>query len=200
MLNDMKRLSVALLSCTLLLSIPAAFAGNSVGGSCKKAGTISKIGSTQVLCTKTGKKLIWKKSTPAVSQPTPTATAATPATPVNSDQVQVQASSWSFSFVYTLDDKSTRKSSTLFIPQGKVFHFSLTNSADTSHGFWIPGLSLNKEAVPGETSRFDFTAEKIGTYPGLCNIICGRGHSGMSFTAHVVSDADFQKSLASLSS
>ncbi len=213
MLNAMKRTALTLLSFLLLICLSApsdAFAANSVGGACKKAHAVSKIGTVQVVCTKVGKKLIWKSATraPAAQQsspalsptPTPSPTAIAAGVAKNSDQVRVDASSWSFSFVYTLDDKSTRKSSTLFIPQGKVFHFSLANSADTSHGFWIPGLSLNKEAVPGETSRFDFTAEKVGTYPGLCNIVCGRGHSGMTFTAQVVSDADFLKALASMSS
>ncbi len=213
----MKRIAISLLSFSLLISAAlssSAWAANAVAQPCKKVGLISRSGSLSLICAKSGSKLAWKKVTktalPASATTTTPAPASAPVpapsvstTPVQevtktSDQIQIVALSWSFSFIYTMDDKSTKKSPILYLPQGKVIHLTLTNTADTSHGFWIPGLSLDKEAVPGEAAKFDFTAEKIGTFPGLCNIVCGRGHSGMSFTAQVLSPTEFTKTINAL--
>ncbi len=194
----------------VLLPTPSALATNSVGGACKKVGSLSKSGSTALICAKVGKKTIWKKvlrtQTPAPqasASATPSASASPSSNPVatikSSGDVKIDVASWSYSFVYSLDDKSKRTSEVLYIPQGKILHFTLTNSADTSHGFWIPGLALDKEAVPGESAHFDFTADKLGSFPGLCNILCGRGHAGMAFTAQVVSEEEFLKKLSTMS-
>ena len=86
---------------------------------------------------------------------------------------------------------------TLFLPQGKIVHI-LLKSNDVSHGFWIPGLNIDKEASPDSTTRIDITSEKIGTFPGACNIQCGRGHTGMKFSVEVVSQADYLKYLGTL--
>lgn len=86
----------------------------------------------------------------------------------------------------------------MYVPEGKLVHFTLT-SADTTHGFWIPGLSIDNSMDPGVTGHFDFTASKTGTFPGRCNVSsCGRGHAGMAFTVKVVSAEDYIKYVSSL--
>lgn len=122
----------------------------------------------------------------------------------SSYDITVAAHQWSFDFTYMVDGKKTPLASSpgnsgiLFIPEGKVVHFSLT-SADTTHGFWVPDLLINSAMDPGTTGHLDFTASKLGTFIGHCNVSsCGRGHAGMSFTVKVVNQDDYLKYLSSL--
>lgn len=196
-------------------------AANSPGSSCKKLGITAKSGKFSVKCVKSGKKLVWKKvnlvkpptkpsATPAVSakpttSPNPKTTETLPAAQ-DAYAINVRAVSWSWSFTYArngiksplLSDSS--HSRTLFIPLGKSIHFSL-NSGDVPHGFWVPGLSIDKVANPDAGIHFEFTADKIGTFPGACNDpTCGRGHSGMTFSVVVVTEMDYLKYLSTLKS
>jgi cytochrome c oxidase subunit 2 len=52
--------------------------------------------------------------------------------------------------------------------------------------------------IPGLTNSIEFTANKIGEYPGRCNILCGRYHAQMIYTIKVVSKADYQQYLQTL--
>jgi cytochrome c oxidase subunit 2 len=57
---------------------------------------------------------------------------------------------------------------------------------------------IQMQNLPGETSHLQFTANKLGEYPGRCNILCGRNHSQMLFTVKVVTPERYQKYLDSL--
>jgi cytochrome c oxidase subunit 2 len=46
--------------------------------------------------------------------------------------------------------------------------------------------------LPGVTNQLEFTANKLGTYPGRCNILCGRNHAQMLFTVKVVTASEYQ--------
>jgi cytochrome c oxidase subunit 2 len=46
--------------------------------------------------------------------------------------------------------------------------------------------------LPGVTNKLEFTANKLGTYPGRCNILCGRNHAQMLFTVKVVTLQEYQ--------
>jgi cytochrome c oxidase subunit 2 len=45
--------------------------------------------------------------------------------------------------------------------------------------------------VPGLTTHWRATPDRIGSYPVVCNLLCGLGHGLMRSTVHVVSEADF---------
>ncbi|MEY2691539.1 MAG: hypothetical protein RLZ80_806 [Actinomycetota bacterium] len=45
--------------------------------------------------------------------------------------------------------------------------------------------------IPGVTNRIEFTANKLGEYPGRCNILCGRNHSQMVFKVKVVTPEEY---------
>ena len=221
----MKRF-LPLVGLCLALSIPLSgayalsMAGkpNSLGGACTKVGAKATIGSNSATCTKVGKKLIWQKSkvltpkvtpTPTPSKtatptptPTPTQSASTPALPTSQSEyeINVNAKTWNWSFAYFLagvKEPRNGANATLFIPQGKAINLNLLSS-DTSHGFWVPGLSLAKEVDAGARGTLKFTANNLGKFPGMCNIECGRGHSGMTFTVEVISEADYLKFLTTL--
>jgi cytochrome c oxidase subunit 2 len=52
--------------------------------------------------------------------------------------------------------------------------------------------------LPGVTNHLEFTAKKLGTYPGRCNILCGRNHAQMLFTVKVVTGAEYKAYLETL--
>ena len=198
-----------------------------VAGPCTKANATSKAGTVSLICHKVGKKLIWQKTTVKVALPasstlatlTPTPKPTATATPTQSPsatasasagasslptqssyEINVNAKAFSWSFTYAVSgEKSVRMGSepTLYLPVGKPVQLTIS-STDTSHGFWLPGLGIDKEAAADTKARITITAEKIGKFPGACNIQCGRGHSGMVFTAEVVSESDYLKIISAL--
>ena len=80
---------------------------------------------------------------------------------------------------------------TLVLPQGERVHFNI-HSNDVVHGFWIPAFMIQIQNLPGVTNHIEFTAKKLGEYPGRCNILCGRNHSQMVFKVKVVTPSEYQ--------
>ena len=117
--------------------------------------------------------------------------------------VTVNAIQWSWQFTYNdIGDKATvtgtpAQPPTLVLPQGESVRFKLTAS-DVVHGFWIPAFMIQMQNLPGVENHLQFTANKIGEYPGRCNILCGRNHSQMLFKVKVVSAADYKTYLSTL--
>ena len=52
------------------------------------------------------------------------------------------------------------------------------------------------DAVPGITTKYRVTPNRLGTYPVVCAELCGLGHSVMRSTTHVVTPADFNAWIA----
>ncbi|MBI3428543.1 MAG: cytochrome c oxidase subunit II [Actinobacteria bacterium] len=211
---------VALISLSVLFTSAQAFsfskAANSPGSKCSKVGAVARSGATQVKCVKSGKKIIWRKvvqvktpspATTSTLKPTPAQTQTPTTTTIpaaqNEYEVNAKATQWSYSFSYLIGaskiplNSASSHSNILYLPQGKLTHI-LLKSNDVSHGFSIPGLGIDKEASPDATTKIDITPEKTGTFPGACNIQCGRGHAGMIFSIVVVSQADYLNYLATL--
>ena len=67
------------------------------------------------------------------------------------------------------------------------------HSKDVIHAFWIPAFRLQEDVVPGITTNWRATPDRLGTYPVVCNLLCGVGHSLMRSTVHVVTPAQFQR-------
>ncbi len=119
--------------------------------------------------------------------------------------IHVNAIQWSWQFTY--DDAGTSPAATitgtpakppvLVLPQGERVRFTL-NANDVVHGFWIPAFMIQMEALPGVENHLEFSANKLGEYPGRCNILCGRNHSQMLFTVKVVTPAQYQDYLNTL--
>lgn len=86
---------------------------------------------------------------------------------------------------------------TLVLPQGERVAFNLYSN-DVVHGFWIPAFMIQLQTLPGKTNHLEFTANKIGEYPGRCNILCGRNHSQMVFKVKVVTPAEYKSYVETL--
>ncbi|MFZ1155941.1 MAG: cytochrome c oxidase subunit II, partial [Solirubrobacteraceae bacterium] len=66
------------------------------------------------------------------------------------------------------------------------------HSKDVIHAFWIPAFRLQEDVVPGITTTYRATPDRLGSYPVVCNLLCGVGHSLMRSTIHVVTPSQFQ--------
>ncbi len=86
-------------------------------------------------------------------------------------------------------------SSELVLPAGREVDLRL-RAHDVIHGFFIPGMRLKQNAVPGLTLHVHFTPTIPGEYPILCTQVCGLGHGHMEAKLRVVSEAEFQQWLS----
>ena len=67
---------------------------------------------------------------------------------------------------------------TLVIP-AHVNITAITNSYDVCHSWFIPGLGLKLDCVPGRATHHTFYVDNVGFYYGQCAEICGRFHHHM---------------------
>lgn len=87
-------------------------------------------------------------------------------------------------------------SSALVLPAGREVDLGI-RSIDVIHGFFIPGMRLKQNAVPGMEMHIHFTPSVPGDYPILCSQVCGLGHARMQAHLRVVSAGDYEAWLAS---
>ncbi len=78
----------------------------------------------------------------------------------------------------------------MVVPVGKVVRMQIT-AADVIHAWTIPAFGVKMDAVPGRLNETWFQADKIGIYYGQCSELCGKDHSYMPITVHVVSEEDY---------
>jgi cytochrome c oxidase subunit 2 len=117
--------------------------------------------------------------------------------------ITVNAIQWSWQFTYkeagpdATVTGTPAQPPTLYMPLGEKVRFKITAS-DVVHGFWVPAFMIQIQNIPGVENQIEFTAQKLGTYPGRCNILCGRQHSQMLFDVKVVTPAEYQSYIESL--
>ncbi len=70
------------------------------------------------------------------------------------------------------------------LKKGVPVTFQLT-SKDVKHGFYIRGLKVDEEIEPGKTTEVTITPDKAGTFPTICDHLCGLGHKHMKMTVVV---------------
>jgi cytochrome c oxidase subunit 2 len=87
-------------------------------------------------------------------------------------------------------------SSILVLPAGREVDLNL-RSIDVIHGFFIPGMRLKQNAVPGMPMHVHFTPSTPGDYSILCSQVCGLGHARMQTHLRVVSNEEYLTWLAS---
>ena len=118
-------------------------------------------------------------------------------------EITVDGFQWSWQFGYpeagpkALVTGTPANPPTLVVPLGERVRYTIT-SKDVVHGFWVPAFMIQMMNLPGVTNSLEFTANKLGSYPGRCNILCGRNHSQMLFTVKVVTPSDYKTYLETL--
>ena len=78
----------------------------------------------------------------------------------------------------TLARRLLRTKRTLVLPA----HINLTvitNSYDVVHSWFIPGLGIKMDCVPGRSTHHTFYIDSVGFFYGQCAEICGRYHHHM---------------------
>jgi cytochrome c oxidase subunit 2 len=83
----------------------------------------------------------------------------------------------------------------LYLPIDVPVNFKI-NSVDVIHTFYVPAFRLQEDAVPGITTGFRATPDRLGSYPIICTQLCGYGHTTMRTTLHIVTAAAFNTWLA----
>jgi cytochrome c oxidase subunit 2 len=106
--------------------------------------------------------------------------------------VTAQQFEWSYQYPPSVTGGAPLNTYQLYIPQGESVKFEL-HSRDVIHAFWIPAFRLQEDVVPGITTHWRVTATRLGTYPIVCNLLCGLGHSLMRSKVHVVALAQFER-------
>jgi cytochrome c oxidase subunit II len=122
-----------------------------------------------------------------------------PAGPEMVVDVTGQQFEWSYEYPSSATGGAPLKSAQLYVPDNESVHFEI-KSLDVIHAFWIPAFRLQIDAVPGITTSYRATPDRLGSYPVVCNLLCGVGHGLMRSTIHVVTPSVFQAWLKSLAS
>jgi len=110
--------------------------------------------------------------------------------------VDVSGEQFTWRFSYPQPDGAKPIASTqLYLPKDKPVLFKI-HAKDVLHSFWVPAFRIKRDAVPGITTEFRVTPNRLGTYPVVCAELCGIGHAAMRQTAHIVTQARFEQWLA----
>lgn len=80
----------------------------------------------------------------------------------------------------------------LVLPVGKKVRFHHT-SGDVIHSWWVPALSVKKDAIPGYINTNWALIEEPGVYRGKCTELCGRGHGFMPVVVEALPPDEFEQ-------
>jgi cytochrome c oxidase subunit II len=112
----------------------------------------------------------------------------------NGPEIQVNVTGqqflWSYQYPSSVTGGAPLDSDQLYVPEGESVKFEM-RSKDVIHAFWIPAFRIQEDVVPGITTSWRATPDRLGTYPVVCNLLCGLGHSLMRSAVHVVPTAQF---------
>ncbi len=95
-------------------------------------------------------------------------------------------------FTWTFKYPNGLTSATLMLPNGRETQLRF-QSKDVIHAFFVPEFRENEDIVPGLKTTINVTPTRLGTYPVICNELCGLGHATMRSTAVVMTQAAFDK-------
>jgi cytochrome c oxidase subunit II len=110
-----------------------------------------------------------------------------------------QQFAWTYEYPKALTGGAPLVSTHLYVPENESVEFNL-HSKDVIHAFWVPAFRIQEDVVPGITTHWRATPDRLGSYPVVCNLLCGLGHSLMRSTVHVVTEEKFHAWIASQTS
>jgi len=80
----------------------------------------------------------------------------------------------------------------LVLPVDTKVRFLVTAN-DVIHSWWVPRLSVKKDAIPGFINEVSSHPTEVGVYRGQCAELCGKNHGFMPIVVNVVSKDDYAK-------
>jgi cytochrome c oxidase subunit 2 len=101
----------------------------------------------------------------------------------NTLHINVTAQQYAWTFAYP--DASNATSPVLRLPKGRSIELDM-RSLDVIHAFFVPEFRTNEDLVPGLVTNVHITPTRVGTFPLICNELCGLGHSLMRTQAIVM--------------
>ena len=107
-----------------------------------------------------------------------------PASPV---KIQVIGHQWYWEFKYPGGLDTFNK---FYVPEGVNVEFQIT-SVDVIHGFFIPRMRLQQDAVPGHETILWLNADRTGNFMLRCDQYCGVQHAFMYTPMHVLPAAQW---------
>jgi cytochrome c oxidase subunit 2 len=108
----------------------------------------------------------------------------------NTMVVNVRGEQFTWTFRYPEIKGKQFNAVELYLPKGRPVQFKVRTN-DVIHDFWVPNFSMKIDTVPGITTSYRITPDKLGSFPIVCAELCGLGHSTMRGTVHVVTPAQF---------
>ena len=106
-------------------------------------------------------------------------------------RVRVVGEQFTWTFFYRGADGKEVASPQLYVPAGRQVKFDV-QSKDVIHDFWVPAWRQKIDAVPGITTSFRVTPDRLGTYPVVCAELCGIGHATMRQEVRVVPEDEWE--------
>jgi cytochrome c oxidase subunit 2 len=106
----------------------------------------------------------------------------------NTLHINVTAQQYAWTFAYP--DASNATSPVLRLPKGRSIELDM-RSLDVIHAFFVPEFRTNEDLVPGLVTNVHITPTHVGTFPLICNELCGLGHSLMRTQAIVMKPSAF---------
>jgi cytochrome c oxidase subunit II len=106
----------------------------------------------------------------------------------NTLRIDVTAQQFAWTFRYPEAGNAT--SPVLRLPEGRSIELEM-RSLDVIHAFFVPEFRTNEDIVPGLVTNVHITPDRLGTFPLICNELCGLGHALMRTEAVVMKPRAF---------
>jgi cytochrome c oxidase subunit 2 len=104
--------------------------------------------------------------------------------------LHINATAQQYAWTFTYPDANDATSPVLRIPEGRSIELDM-RSLDVIHAFFVPEFRTNEDIVPGLVTDVHITPTRLGTFPLICNELCGLGHSLMRTQAIVMKPSAF---------
>ena len=105
-------------------------------------------------------------------------------------RIEVTGERWWWSVRYP--GRAIVTANEIHVPVGQPVEIGL-DSDNVVHSFWVPELAGKVDTIPGQHNLLRFTAEKTGTYLGVCAEFCGIQHAHMGFRVIAESPGAFER-------
>jgi cytochrome c oxidase subunit 2 len=111
------------------------------------------------------------------------------------NEMHVKVFGQQFTWHFEYPSLGNVKSDQLYLPKGQPVKFDIA-SQDVIHSFWVPSFRLKSDAVPGITTHWRGTPDRLGRYDVVCAELCGLGHATMRAPVFVVTRPQFNAWIA----
>lgn len=104
--------------------------------------------------------------------------------------VNVTGQQFAWTFEYPELEGGKVAAAELVLPIDRSVKFNV-RSKDVLHDFWVPEFRMKIDAVPGITTGYRVTPQKLGSWSVVCAELCGVGHALMRQKVSVVASDRF---------